>query len=132
MSLFRVGNFAWYKLTVMIAQLAIMLVFRARLWELALETASKCFVFDAIGQPTHLLCSFPLRPILRKDLTLRSNQTGTKEDIEAAMKISASGHVACQTEVMQLSDINLALQRVKRGEVLGKLVLDVRPETLGS
>lgn len=69
--------------------------------------------------------------MLRKNLTLRSNQTGTKEDIEAAMQISAAGHVACEIEVMKLSEINLALERVKGGEVLGKLVLDVRPETAG-
>lgn len=77
------------------------------------------------------MCSFPLRPILRKNLTLRSNQTGTKEDIEAAMQISAAGHVACEIEVMKLSEIDVSLQRLKRGEVLGKLVLDVRPEALG-
>lgn len=47
------------------------------------------------------------------------------------MQISATGHVVCEIEVMKLSEINSALQRVKRGEVLGKLVLDVRPETLG-
>lgn len=75
--------------------------------------------------------SFPLRPILRKNLTLTSNQTGTKEDIEAAMQISADGHVACEIEVMALSELDVALERLKRGEVLGKLVLDVRPEILG-
>lgn len=46
------------------------------------------------------------------------------------MQISASGHVECEIEVMKLSEINLALQRVKRGETMGKLVLDMRPETL--
>ncbi len=70
--------------------------------------------------------SMPLRPILKKDLIIRSNETGTKADIEEAMRISASGQVTCEIEVMSLLALNTALDRVKRGEVLGKLVLDLR------
>lgn len=70
--------------------------------------------------------SMPLRPILKKDLIIRSNETGTKADMEEAIEISASGQVRCETEVMGLHDLNTALDRVKRGEVLGKIVLDLR------
>lgn len=41
------------------------------------------------------------------------------------MYISASGCIACETEVMSLLDIDAALDIVKRGEVWGKIVLDV-------
>jgi alcohol dehydrogenase, propanol-preferring len=68
----------------------------------------------------------PLRPILKKDLTIRSNETGTKTDMIEAIKISASGQVKCETEVMGLHDLNIALDKLKRGEMLGKIVLDLR------
>lgn len=72
--------------------------------------------------------SFPLRPILKKDLTIRSNETGTKADIEACMQLSAAGKVKCEVEVMGILKLNEAMDRVKLGGVLGKLVLDLRVE----
>lgn len=75
-----------------------------------------------------MLCSVSLRPILKKKLTLQSNQTGTKADIEEALSISASGSVKSKIEVISLSKINTALNRVKRGDVMGKLILDLSSE----
>ena len=71
----------------------------------------------------------PLRPILKKDLTVRSNETGTKADIEEALRISASGKVTCEIEVMRLKDLNIALDRLETGQVVGKLVLDLSEES---
>ncbi|KAH8812918.1 chaperonin 10-like protein [Xylogone sp. PMI_703] len=71
-------------------------------------------------------CSFPLRPILKKHLTVKSNQTGTKEDIIEALKLSVSGQVKCNVEVMKLEQLNEALDRLKGGKVMGKLVVDLK------
>ncbi len=71
-------------------------------------------------------CHMPLRPILRKDLTIRSHETGTKKDIEDALQYSASGLIRCRIEVLKLNDLNKALDRLKGGQVQGKLVLDLR------
>ena len=68
----------------------------------------------------------PLRPVLKKNLTIRSNETGTKADIEEALKMSASGKIVCEVEVMKLMDLNLALDRLSAGKVLGKLVVDLQ------
>jgi alcohol dehydrogenase, propanol-preferring len=73
--------------------------------------------------------SMPLRPILKKDLIVRSNETGTKSDIEEALQLSAIGKVASQIKIMDLVKLNTALDMVKRGEVMGKLVLDLRSST---
>ena len=80
------------------------------------------------------LDSMPLRPVLKKNLTIRSNETGTKADIEEALNISVSGKILCEVEVMKLMDLNVALDRVQAGKVLGKLVVDLRsePESLKS
>ncbi|KIW95306.1 uncharacterized protein Z519_03890 [Cladophialophora bantiana CBS 173.52] len=67
-----------------------------------------------------------LRPLLRKDLLVRSNQTGTKRDMKEALQIFAAGRVVPELEVVDLRDINVALDRIRRGEVMGKLVADLR------
>ncbi|KAK4905086.1 hypothetical protein LTR49_025579 [Elasticomyces elasticus] len=92
--------------------------------------------YDAAGEYTRFRakvmavgvgnCHMPLRPMLRKDLTIRSHETGTKEDIEDALQHSASGLIRCRIEVLKLTDLNEALDRLKSGQVQGKLVLDLR------
>ena len=72
------------------------------------------------------MTSMPLRPILKKNLTIRSNETGTKADIEEALNISASGKVVCQVKLIRLLDLNIALDRLQAGKVLGKLVIDLQ------
>lgn len=71
-------------------------------------------------------CHMPLRPLLQKALTVYSNQTGTKDDMQEALKMTVDGKVKCRVEVMKLENLNLALDRVKGGRVLGKLVVDLR------
>ena len=70
--------------------------------------------------------SMPLRPILKKNLTIRSNETGTRADIEKALSISASGKISCEIELIKLTDLNVALDRLQAGKVLGKLVIDLQ------
>ncbi|OQU96772.1 hypothetical protein CLAIMM_02805 isoform 1 [Cladophialophora immunda] len=66
-----------------------------------------------------------LRPLLRKDVLVRSNQTGTKADMQEALRIFAAGKVVPELEVVALRDINAALDRIKQGTVMGKLVADL-------
>ena len=74
----------------------------------------------------------PLRPILKKDLLVRSTETGTKQDIQEALQLTADGIIGSKIEMMDLLDLNFALGRLKSG-VLGKLVLDLRcPNSEGS
>lgn len=68
----------------------------------------------------------PLRPILKRHLTIRSSQTGTKADIEEALQYTVSGLVRGRTEVMDIVELNEALDRIKKGRVRGKLVVDLR------
>ncbi len=72
------------------------------------------------------MSSMPLRPILTKDLTVRSTQTGLKSDIEEALQLTADGVVQSRIEIMGLFDLNQALDRLKQGDVMGKLVLDLQ------
>ena len=69
--------------------------------------------------------SMPLRPILKKHLTIRSSQTGTKADIEEALQHSVSGLVTGQIEIMDILMLNQALDRIKKGRIRGKLIVEL-------
>ncbi|RFU27321.1 hypothetical protein B7463_g9024, partial [Scytalidium lignicola] len=58
-----------------------------------------------------------------------SNQTGTKDDIIEALKLSVSGQVNCNVEVMKLGELNEALDKLQQGKVLGKIVVDLKSST---
>ena len=70
--------------------------------------------------------SMPLRPILKKDLVIRSNETGTKAHMKTALEICAAGKVKPELEMLDLKDINNALDSIKSGKVMGKVVLDLK------
>ena len=73
--------------------------------------------------------SMPFRPVLSKGLTIRSNATGTKADVEEALRKSASGKIIPEIEILKLRDLNEALDRLQAGKVLGKLVVDLSCDT---
>ncbi|KAH8892185.1 GroES-like protein [Thozetella sp. PMI_491] len=73
-------------------------------------------------------CYMPLRPVLKKDLTIHSHETGTQRDIEEALQICSLGKVSCSVDLLPLSDLNSALDKIKRGDILGRLVLDLSKE----
>jgi D-arabinose 1-dehydrogenase-like Zn-dependent alcohol dehydrogenase len=66
-----------------------------------------------------------LRPLLKKDLIVRSNQTGSKADMKEALDFLASGRVVPELEMVDLKEINEALDRIRQGKVMGKLVANV-------
>jgi propanol-preferring alcohol dehydrogenase len=68
----------------------------------------------------------PLRPILKKDLVIRSNETGTKADMKAALEICAAGEVTPEVQMLGLKNINDVLDKIKSGKVMGKIVLDLK------
>lgn len=70
-------------------------------------------------------CQMPLRPLLQKAVTLRSSQTGSKIDMQAALHLAAEKNLKGQAEVVGFDQLNQALDRVKAGKVLGKLVLEI-------
>lgn len=76
----------------------------------------------------------PLRPVLKKNLTIRSNETGTRADMENTLSVSGSGKIVCEIELIKLTDLNVALDRLQAGKVLGKLVIDLQagPEVMKS
>lgn len=70
-------------------------------------------------------CHMPLRPLLQKAITLRSSQTGTKHDMQTALNLAAEKNIKGQVEVVRFDQLNEALDRVKAGKVIGKLIIEI-------
>jgi hypothetical protein len=100
-----------------------------RSWPLGSATSSEpctaSLVPDCFAYADTISGSMPLRPLLQKNLIVRSNQTGTKADMEEALALLATGQIVPEQEIVDLRDINEALDRIKQGRVLGKLVANL-------
>ena len=95
-----------------------------KLWRWELVTAGESMESGLI-RDLMFTSSMSLRPLLKKGLTIRSNQTGRIQDIVDALELSVAGKVTSKVEVLQLVQLNEALDRVKSGNVVGKLVVDL-------
>ncbi|OLN89342.1 Alcohol dehydrogenase 4 [Colletotrichum chlorophyti] len=60
-----------------------------------------------------------------KGLSLHGQRNATRKDILDALELAAAGKIKVVTEVLQLKDINTALDRLKEGSVKGRLVLTI-------
>lgn len=58
--------------------------------------------------------------------TLRGSIVGTRRDLEEALSFAADGHVKATIETLPLESINNVFNRLKAGQVNGRVVLDLR------
>lgn len=56
--------------------------------------------------------------------SIRGSNVGTRQDLQEAVDFAARGLVAATVETVPFDQVNEALARLRRGEVLGRLVLD--------
>jgi propanol-preferring alcohol dehydrogenase len=59
-------------------------------------------------------------------LTVRGSIVGTRLDLQEALNFAAEGKVAATIETADLEDINEIFDRMKRGDIRGRVVLDFR------
>ncbi|KRA20750.1 alcohol dehydrogenase AdhP [Lysobacter sp. Root604] len=67
----------------------------------------------------------PIFDVVLKRITLRGSIVGNRQDLSEAMAMAANGKVRAMTEPYSLDQINAALDRLRRGEVEGRAVLDM-------
>jgi propanol-preferring alcohol dehydrogenase len=61
--------------------------------------------------------------------TLRGSIVGTRLDLEEALAFAAEGKVRATIETVPLESINNVLSRLKKGDIRGRIVLDMKGET---
>jgi propanol-preferring alcohol dehydrogenase len=75
--------------------------------------------------------SFPLPifDVVLKRLTIRGSIVGTRFDLREALAIAGEGRICASVERQPLTAINDVLDRLRKGQVLGRVVLDVMPQS---
>ncbi len=66
----------------------------------------------------------PLFDVVAKCITIRGSFVGTREDMAEALAFATEGKVKADIELRQLSSINEIFDRLQRGEVASRVVLD--------
>ena len=67
---------------------------------------------------------FPLFDVVLNCITVRGSLVGTRQDMAEALAFAAEGKVKADIELQPLSAINHVLDRLERGEVAARVVLD--------
>jgi propanol-preferring alcohol dehydrogenase len=67
----------------------------------------------------------PIFEVVLKRLTIRGSIVGTRMDLEECLAFAAEGKVKAATEAAKLEDINAVFDRMKRGDLHGRIVLDM-------
>jgi propanol-preferring alcohol dehydrogenase len=65
----------------------------------------------------------PIFDVVLKRLTIRGSIVGTRLDLQEALQFAALGKVTPTIELQPLSAINRVIERLKKGEVSGRVVL---------
>jgi len=74
--------------------------------------------------------AFPYRE-LWEERSIRSVANLTRDDARAFLEIAPRVPVRCETQVFALEEANVALERMRRGELAGAAVLDLRRRASG-
>lgn len=67
----------------------------------------------------------PIFEVVLKRITLRGSIVGNRQDLSEAMAMAANGKIRAAIEPYSLDSINAVLDRLRRGEVEGRAVLDM-------
>ncbi len=69
----------------------------------------------------------PLFDVVANCITIRGSFVGTRQDMAEALAFAAAGKVRADIEMQPLSAVNRVLERLLRGEVASRVVLDLAP-----
>lgn len=67
----------------------------------------------------------PIFDVVLKRLTIRGSIVGTRKDLQEALDFAARGKVTATIETQPLEQINTVFERLRRGAVQGRVVLDL-------
>jgi alcohol dehydrogenase, propanol-preferring len=67
----------------------------------------------------------PVFDVVKKRITIRGSIVGTRKDLQEALYFASRGLVKCQTEVVALDDLQSVFDRLRKGQVHGRVVVDM-------
>jgi alcohol dehydrogenase, propanol-preferring len=91
-------------------------------YELALRCVRPHGTVMGVGMPAEpvpvLMTHFAAR-----EIRLLASSVGTRDELRALLDLAAAGHVRCKVETRPLDEANAALEDLRAGRVLGRVVL---------
>jgi propanol-preferring alcohol dehydrogenase len=92
----------------------------------AYDTAFPCIrptgTLLVVGLPAESIC-FPPIMMAATEVRIQASSVGTREDLEQVLALAAAGKVHCQTSTQLLTQVNEALDQLRKGQVSGRIVL---------
>ena len=76
----------------------------------------------AVGLPSENIC-FPPIMMAAREIKIEASAVGTRRDLEEVLALAAAGKLRCQVESQPLSQVNRVLDDLRRGRVMGRVVL---------
>jgi propanol-preferring alcohol dehydrogenase len=69
------------------------------------------------------------KQLAQNEIEVIGSRSGSRKELAAALGLAAAGHIrSIVTDTAPLSGVNGALAKLRGGEVLGRLVLDIGAE----
>ena len=91
-------------------------------YDMALKCLRPTGTLAVVGLPAEPL-SFQALALVGAEARIVSAAVGTRDDIRAVLELAAAGKVACRVEEAPLEDVNAVLERMRRGDIRGRMVL---------
>lgn len=95
----------------------------------AYETAFSCVrptgTLLVVGLPAEAIC-FPPIMMAAGEVRIQASAVGTRQNLEDILAMAAAGQVRCSTAAFPLARANDVLDRLRRGQVSGRIVLTPR------
>jgi propanol-preferring alcohol dehydrogenase len=67
----------------------------------------------------------PIADLVLRGITVRGSIVGTRQDMREALDFAERGDVCCSVETAPLSEVNEVVARLQRGEIEGRVVLEI-------
>jgi propanol-preferring alcohol dehydrogenase len=92
----------------------------------AYDTAFSCVrptgTLLVVGLPAENIC-FPPILMAAAEIRIQASAVGTREDVREVLALAAAGKIRCRVSTRPLSEANEAFERLRSGQVSGRLVL---------
>jgi alcohol dehydrogenase, propanol-preferring len=92
----------------------------------AYDTAFPCIrptgTLLVVGLPSEPLCLPPIM-MAATEVRIQASSVGTREDLRQVLAMAAAGKLRCQTAARPLVEVNDVMERLRLGQVSGRIVL---------
>jgi len=92
----------------------------------AYDTAFKCLrpggTLSVVGLPSEPL-TFAALGLAGIEARVVGSSVGTRDDMRAVLQLAADGKLRCHTETQPLDQVNAVFERMRRGQISGRVVL---------